>query len=215
MKEDKIKTSFAKVKQDIFLLQSQISSLTHEIKKLKRTLDQTDTLIFQTDRQTDQTVPCEVEGFKSRNSELSTRNEGVQTDRQTDQQTDNNSKKFAQTQKKPDKIDRIKQVSEVIESLDNLKKELRQQFKKLTQQEMLIFSMLYQLTEQGLSVDYALLSQKTALSESSIRDYILKLIKKGIPVDKTKENNKRVLLTIPEGFRKMTTLATINSLRNL
>ncbi len=116
---------------------------------------------------------------------------------------------------KQDKISHIETVSQVLDSLDNLKKDIRLKFKKLTPQEIHIFSLIYQLEDQGNIVDYVLLSEKTKLSQSSIRDYILKLIKKGVPVDKTKENNKQVTLSISKDFKKIASLDTILSLREI
>ena len=103
----------------------------------------------------------------------------------------------------------------MLNSLDTIKKELRTQFKRLTNQEMLVFSTIYQLEEEGFSVDYPLLAKKTNLSESSIRDYIQKLVKKSIPLLKYKENNRRVILAIPLEFKKITSLSNILSLREL
>ena len=121
----------------------------------------------------------------------------------------------SQEQKKLDKLSQIDTVSQVLDSLDNLKKDIRSRFKKLTPQEIYVFSLIYQLEDQGSIVDYTLLSEKTKLSQSSIRDYILKLIKKGVPVDKTKENNKQVTLSIPKDFKKIASLDTILSLREI
>lgn len=218
---DPIKEAFRKVKQDILSLNFQISKLTQEIYELKRTLIQTDT---QTDRQINQTqpliqtdtqtVPQEVGGPKSKNLGISTGNQGVQTDRQTLRQTDKHEEKFALDEKK-DNLSKIKKVAEIVNSLDALKKDLRKQFKQLTPQEMLIFSTIYQLEEENNTVDYSSLSKKTKLSESSIRDYVQKIIKKGAPLVKSKENNKHIILSIPLEFKRMASLDTIIALRNL
>ena len=69
---------------------------------------------------------------------------------------------------------------------------IRLKFKRLTEQELLVFSKLYQLDEEMGHSDYKTLSQKLNLTESSIRDYIGRLIKKGIPVVKNKINNKNI-----------------------
>ena len=53
------------------------------------------------------------------------------------------------------------------------------------------------------------------LSESSIRDYINRLIKKGIPIQKIKQNNKIILLRVSEDLKNVVTLATIQNLRLL
>jgi hypothetical protein len=259
--EKKLQEAFAKVKKDIFNLQSQILSLTREIHNFKRTFMQTDK---PTDRQTPSALPqaatekqTEVpliqtnpsfqqtfpaskmpeKELKTTKTSVSTGNEGVPTDRQTNQQTDKSAPKFAQptnlsslastnpadftasprpySLEKSDKITRMIQVSEVVNSLDVLKKDIRSLFKKLTSQEMLVYSKIYQLSDQGFVVDYSLLASKTSLTESSIRDYVLKLQKKGVPLSKSKENNKKVILTIPSDFKKIASLSTIISLREL
>ena len=173
-----------------------------------------------------------LESLKSQISDISIGNRGVQTDRQTNQQTDRQthnsgsssnfertpSPKFVQSSSftiPEDRISKIDRAAEVIDSLDAIKKDLRYQFKKLTPQEMLVFSTIYQLEDQRFSVDYSLLASKTKLSESSIRDYIQKLILKGVPISKTKENNKRVTLSISPSLRKLASLDTIMALRGI
>ena len=214
--QDPIKDAFLKVKEDILELKKQLDEIKRTI---KQTENQTDTLDKPTDRQEIQTVPQEAEGLKPQNLMVSTGNEGVQTDRQTNRQTDRQIEEIRLNLKKPfkenDELSQIDKVSHLLNSLDSIKKDLRSKFKKLTSQEMLIFSTIYQLQEQGFEVDYTLLSNKTNLSQSSIRDYIQKLTKKQIPLDKIKHNNKKIILTIPEDFRKITSLNTIISLRQL
>jgi len=80
---------------------------------------------------------------------------------------------------------------------------------------MLIFSTIYQLEEQKETVDYSKIATKLNLSESSIRDYILKISKKEIPIIKTKIDNKKVILSISEDIKKLATLETIIQLREL
>ena len=112
---------------------------------------------------------------------------------------------------------KIKQIKarEILDSLDNIKKEIRLKFKRLTEQEMLVFSTLYQLDEEGGFTEYKVLANKLNLTESSIRDYIGRLIKKGIPIEKNKINNKNVHLSLPLNFKKITTLSTILKLREI
>jgi predicted transcriptional regulator len=219
MDEERLKDAFRRVKEDISNLTYQIELLTNEIYEIKRTSLQKIMSDRQTDRQKNQTVPQEVEGLKLSNSKVSIGNQGVQTDKQTNRQTDKQSKKFAlssdSSNQVEDKVSRIDKVAEVLDSLDSLKKDLRSKFKKLTTQEMIVFSTLYQLSEEGFTVDYPLVASKTNLSESSIRDYVQKLIRKGIPVDKKKENNKKVVLSIPLEFKRMASLQTILSLREI
>lgn len=240
---DPIKEAFHKVKEDIQSLREDILNITQELKTLREEINRT---FNPTDRPTDSqtiptmkptmTVPEQTEAtflptmtptienkeplysLKSQNTDISTGNRGVPTDRQTNQQTDRQSTEFAlipHPQEIMDPLTKMDQVAQVLNSLDALKKDLRRQFKQLTEQEMLIFSTIYQLTDQGIEVDYPLLAEKTRLSESSMRDYTQKLIRKGIPIQKVRENNKKVTLSIPTEFKRMATLDTILSLRNL
>ena len=66
---------------------------------------------------------------------------------------------------------------------------------------MKVFTSIYQLEEKGFIVDYSLLAQNTSLSEISIRDYVRKIINKGIPLDKKKQDNKKIILTIPQNLK--------------
>lgn len=182
------------------------------------------------------TLQHHQEALKSPKIEVSTGNEGVPTHHPTihptNQQTlqhplistakhdfsDKFTQKQGENQEKSIKIDRIsrlQQVSEILSSLDELKKEVRIKFKRLTNQEMLIYSTIYQLDQLGLEVDYSLIAEKLNLTDTSIRDYVRKIISKGIPLDKTRENNKRILLKIPQNFKKVASLNTILELREL
>jgi hypothetical protein len=144
------------------------------------------------------------EALKPQNSGISTGNGGVPADRQTNQQTD----QHIETPSFGEALD-------ILSSLDNLKKEVRNKFKRITDQEFLVFSTIYQLSEEAGYVDYRTLSQKLNLTESSIRDYIGRLIKKGIPVEKTRINNKIIQLSISEKLKKIAPLPTIFQLRAL
>jgi len=153
------------------------------------------------------TVPCEIGGLIRPNMGISIGNGGVPTDKPTNQQTD---------QHKPaSSLNSLDKAQEILASLDNLKKEVRFKFKRLTSQEMQVFSLLYNLEDSGIMVDYKILSEKLALSESSIRDYVGKIQKKGIPITKEKLNNKRILLHISPELKQIASLNTILKLREI
>ena len=221
---DQVREAFQKVKDDISILKESLTKILKEINEIKRTINpadrQTDNINLQTDRkeyETDDEILVSkntLKGLKTTNLTFSTGNKGVPADRQTDQQTDRHLKNTAKNSFQ-DPISRLEKVTEILNSLDSLKKDLRTQFKKLTSQEMLVFSTIYQLEEEGFVVDYPLIALKTTLSESSIRDYIQKILKKEIPLTKEKEKNKRVILKIPSEFKKIASLQTITSLREL
>jgi len=161
--------------------------------------------------------PTDNSPFKPLNTQnklISIGNGGVPTDRQTHQQTDTSL--IQQTQiplKTPGNS--LDNALEILESLDIIKKEIRLKFKKLTDQEWLIFSTIYQLEEELGYADYRTLAERLKLTESSIRDYAGRLIKKGIPVEKNKINNKAVHLSISPNLKKIATLPTIMQLRDL
>jgi predicted transcriptional regulator len=107
-------------------------------------------------------------------------------------------------------------ATEILNSLDNLRKEVRLKFKAITPQEMCVFSTLYELEQNYFEgVEYEQIASKLKLSPSSIRDYIQRLISKGVPILKDKINNKKILLRISPELKKIVTLDTIIKLREL
>jgi len=228
-----LKDAFENVKKDIFTLGSEVSQLKTEVKDIKNLLKYLDDSInnlrldqinstYNINNSTHavnsthtSTVPSEIEGLKYPNLDISSRNEGASTDRQTHQQTDN-STHF--THKIPLRsVDQhISDASEMIDTLDTLKKEIRLKFKQMTTQEMLVFSTIYQFEEQGdPHIDYKKLALKLSLSQSSIRDYVQRIANKGIPIHKTKLNNKKITLSISPELKKIASLNTILALREM
>ncbi len=244
MKEEQIKSAFIKAKQDIVFLEKEISILKlefFELKKiLKEILDNQNTQklheinknilkkqqfnnstlrqinsthpVTSTDTST---VPQEIEGLKSPNLSISTGNEGVSTDRQTLRQTDNYTQNEGISPISSLDSD-LQKASNILDSLDALKKEIRFKFKRITSQEMAVFSAIYQLEEQNKQpTNYHEIALKLNLSESSIRDYVQRMINKGIPIKKQKINNKKIILSISTELKRIATLNTIIQLREL
>ncbi len=242
---DIIKDAFLHVRQDIdelkaqnHDLKTQILLLNQQIDDIKRTLqiliptEKLENPTIQQINPTIQHIPTDnspLYALETPNMEVSIGNRGVPTDRQADSQSNQQipqkgdflafhpeeSREPMGNSQKTDSISQIDRVSQVLESLDDIKKEIRSNFKHLTSQEMSVFSAIYTFEEQGFVVDYSLISQKLGLSESSIRDYAHKLIKKGIPILKSKENNKKVTLQISPDLKKIASLQTILALRQL
>ena len=217
---DKIKEAFEKVREDIEFLNQEISSLQENMFEIKNLINNLTEEIHENQSFNTPTHPTHIpthpthnlslNDLKEQNMPCSTGNQGVPTDRQTDRQTDQHIEKegfFLQNH--------IEKASEILDSLDSLKKEVRLKFKRLTEQEWLIFSTLYQLEEEAGNVDYRLLSKRLNLTESSIRDYIGRLIKKGIPVDKKRINNKNIVLSVSSNLKKIASLNTILQLREI
>jgi len=177
------------------------------------------------------TVPQEIGGLKSPNLGISIGNDRVSTDRQTDSSTDRHmrntlfleeNKPETNPPKNPEENFRenieenIQEASQILDSLDKLKKQIRLKFKRVTPQEMVVFSAIYQLEERNPNLsNYKQISQKLGLSESSIRDYVQRMINKGIPLKKSKLDNKKIILSISPELRKIATLDTILKLRDL
>ena len=88
-------------------------------------------------------------------------------------------------------------------SLNTLKKELNTRFRALTKQELLVFLTIYQLEEEKGSTTYLDLARTLTLSEGCIRSYVTSLIKKGLPLIKTKLNNRIVSLSTPKELRDL------------
>lgn len=238
---DPIKEAFARAKQDVDLLRSQLDNVTHELSQLKLAVQalidsksstqpysqQTNQREIPTDKLTELSKQPQY-GLKSSFFDVSTGNRGVPTNQPTNQQTNQRTgnrgvaikTNLFPTHKeivshRSDEISHLAKISEILKSLDDLKKEVRIKFKRLTEQEMAVFSLIYELEENGLDVTYEILSKTLNLTEISIRDYVRKLIEKGIPVEKRKENNKKILLSISSELKQVASLATINQLRSL
>jgi DNA-binding MarR family transcriptional regulator len=207
---DPIKEAFSKIKEDINYLKNEIYEIKVVINEIQTTQTHNQAKIIQ---QTDnQTHNQPIYSGDSQNAGISTGNEGVPTNRQTDTQTDQQTPNYAQITSKTD----FKQANEILSTLDDIKKGIRLKFKRLTPQEMLVFSTLYALEEQNTEeITYRTLAEQLQLSESSIRDYINKLTKKGVPIDKIRQNNKTILLKISQDLKNIATLSTIQGLRDL
>lgn len=232
---DFLNNELLNLKEDIKATRNEMVKICEIMEKLALNIEKreketpkippTDILVYPALRQINQTFTEEnptqnmvLERLNSLNKPFSTGNEGVPTDRQTDQQTDNKHQNYLKrpflSQKEPPQ-NSIEDAAKILDSLDSLKKEIRIKFKQLTDQEVLVFSTLYQLEEEQGPVEYKILAEKIGLTESSIRDYIGRLLKKGIPVEKKKINNKQILLSISQSLKKVASLSTILQLRDI
>lgn len=89
-------------------------------------------------------------------------------------------------------------------SIVGLKSEINSLFSSLSKQEFLTFLTVYQQEEdlEGY-VSYIDVAAKLGLTEGCIRTYVSSLMKKGIPIIKTKYNNKVVYLSVSKDFRAL------------
>ena len=209
---DPIKESFRKVKDDINFLKTEIEEIKTEIKKILSSINPTQKPLNPTNPTDNSTHNSSFKALKQENSSISTGNQGVPTNRQTDKQTNRHT---IISYGKPSSSDSMENALRILNSLDSIKKELRLKFKNLTEQEFLVFSTIYQLDEESGYSDYRTISKMINLSESSVRDYVGRIIKKGISVEKRKIYNKNIQLTISQNLKKVVSLNTIMQLRDL
>jgi len=213
---DPIQEAFSKVKKDIEFLYQEINELKTTLKDIESYIksptpnSNTPTLQHQTP-----TLQHRIEAPNGKILDSSIGNGGVPTLHQTNQQTNQPTLQHPLISDGKDKLNELQRVSEIIGSLDTMKKEIRVKIKKLTGKEMAVYSLIYQFEDQGLEVDYSLISEQLQLSEISIRDYVRKISNKGIPLNKIKAENNKVMLSIPVDFKKLASLQTLLSLREL
>jgi predicted transcriptional regulator len=218
-----IKKEFSNINERLFDFSKIIENFYSELNTLKSSHNQinnklnnqlnnsTNQEVFSTNRQTNSTDKSYFKPLNDQNQGISIGNKGVSTNRQTDKQTDQQTN-IPLKNLKPMEIDK---ANDLLESLDNFKEELKIKFKNLTDQEILVFSTIYQLEEEKGYSNYKSLSSKLNLSESSIRDYVRRLLNKGIPLEKNKVNNKEIKLNISQNLKKIASLDSILRIRNL
>ncbi|MEM2933201.1 MAG: hypothetical protein QW622_03290 [Candidatus Pacearchaeota archaeon] len=219
--ENSLKEAFLKIKEDILFLQQELIILKQEIAEINHQLGYLlNKVISTTEPQHPTHFPThnfKNYGLNQQYFHSSIGNEGVPTDRQ---QTDNGHKvelkrTFKISSSEQGKLmegTESQQVPSLSIVMNALKQNLGEKFKKLTKQEFLIFSIIYTLDEELGKVTYADISQRTNLTESSIRDYVGRLIHKGIPILKEKVNNKTVVLKIPKELKEIATLDKLSKL---
>jgi hypothetical protein len=182
MVDQKIKSAFLEVKRDVEHLNSRISGIETKFEEILEKLDE---LLKQKKAET-----TKFEGYEPPTSiishkepKTSTGNEGVYSFiHSTDIHSFNNHS-----------ID-----------IQQIKSNMEDRFKDITNQEFMVFLTIYQLEEDlGRGVTYEELSSKLKLSTGCIRSYTSSIIRKQLPLEKRKINNRMVVLTIPQNFREL------------
>ena len=241
---DPIKQAFDKIKDDILSLKQEISGLKQQIIDLKQDLNSKkteNTTNTQTNQQSgsptnpthnptqdnpltstpthNPTIQQSPQVLEEQNIAFSTGNWGVPTVNPTNKPTIQQTVQHIENENKSPSysvLNEFERAREALDSLDNIKKEIRLKFKRLTPQEMQVFSMIYSLKDQDIDeITYKILAKSLKLTESSIRDYTNRLIAKGIPVLKIRQNNKKITLDIAQDLQKIASLSTILKLRDI
>ena len=179
---ENVRNSFKKAKEDIENLENQIKSQKEDISSLKKEISKIFDILLE---------------IKSKNDikteEISIGNEGV-LNKQTNKQT------VKQTNNQLNKQTILDQTGEISKFQLNIE----EYFRTLTKQELLVFLTIYQLEEElNRKIKFSDISSRLNLSESCIRGYIKRLLQKGMPLIRTKINNKIVLISLSPGFRDL------------
>ncbi len=205
--KDRIKNSFIKVRQDIDSLKSQINELKSQIELLVKKIgsSQENNIVYklspQGPKETSSTgndgvysdihsfIHSDIHSFNRHSTDIQQANA---TKSKSTQQNIYENHIFAQNEhEKP----------EISWSLSNIK-QIDSLFLSLTKQEFLCFLTIYQLEEDlKRGISYLELSQHMSLSEGCMRTYVSQMLKKAIPIQKIRVNNKITLLTINKEFR--------------
>ena len=180
--KENVKNSFKKAREHMDELEIQIKEQNKEITALKDKIKE---------------LLNEFYNYKLKNEilneEISIGNEGV-LNKQTNKQT------VKQTNKQLNKQTIIDQTGEISKFQLNIE----EYFRTLTKQELLVFLTIYQLEEElNRKIKFSDISSRLKLSESCIRGYIKRLLQKGMPLIRTKINNKIVLISLSPGFRDL------------
>ncbi len=176
-KEEKLKKAFSRIKEEINSIRADFDALKAIIAKQQELLE-----VFLSQMAQYRQEKPQIRGFPGFPGEGSKGNQGVQTNKQTNTQTN--------------KQTHLKQTNTQIPILSTIKKDMLSKFQNLPKREFLIFLTIYQLEEDKGSVSYSDIANHLKLSESGIRHYVFNLIKRGLPIQKRKVNNKLTLLSI-------------------
>ncbi|MBM3230565.1 hypothetical protein FJZ22_02845 [Candidatus Pacearchaeota archaeon] len=215
---DPIKEAFNKVKQDIATLQHEMQQTNQQLNQINEriaTLSQQIPLIQQTTTAQIPTDLYQKEVLTEQYKQVSTGNEGVPTNQQINKPTNQytgNEGVFTQEQNPTQEKKDLTELESIVSSYQEVQKKLKHQIKTLTKQEFTVYATIYQLQLEGNTVDYPLLAQRVHLSEISAREYVLKLLKKGVPLVKTKQNNKKIILSIPLAMTQSASLPALVAL---
>ena len=175
-----VKKSFIKAKEDINGLENDIKALNFKLEiqnnenlALKKQLAEVLSLFIQNKEKSND------------NENISIGNEGVLINKQTNKQTHKQTNTL--------------HINQEYDSLSTVERLLN----SLTKKEFLAFLTVYQLEEDLKRVTYHEIAKHLKLTEACIRVHILNITKKGLPLLKTKVNNKLTLLYINPEFREL------------
>ncbi len=192
--EDKVKISFLKVKKDMIKLEKEIELLKSIITEQKA---QNDLFLLKIE---------DLIKFKPKEEQIltekkyvSTRNEGVYADM--------HAHTHAHMHIIPIETPKNHMIFDKLSDIDKT-------FLGLTKKEFLIFLTIYQLDEDLGKVTYDDLSSHFKLTPGCIRSHISNMIKKNMPIIRTKINNKLTIFSISDEFKHLNLKSRLFNLYN-
>ena len=216
---DPIKEAFSKIKEDILFLNKEIYELKESIQFLSQNLTSNEGLnqtrgqqegtieAKQSDKEQQNTLKNQgSQPFSYKKNLNSTGNWGVSTDRQTDRPTDEQTKNPKERQ--------LEDSADVLFKLNKIRDNAKKMVQSLTSQELTVLCKIYELEETREPITYSVLAKQLGLTESSMRDYITRLLKKKAPLEKNKINNKQVEISLIKDTKILVPLHTLITLRN-
>ena len=218
MNEDILKKAFSKVKEDIGVLNNRLTMLESQINLILTKLDSKIAPKTPNYNKFEQYKPSNAniqqsssgnEGVQSFNH--STIKQSINNQAQKDPRFDGYTPQIQENYKEQTNINHSLSTQSNTRStnihslnLQSLKKDLESRFNTLTNQEFLVFLTIYQLEEDlGRAITYLDISKKLTLTSGCIRGYISSIIRKNLPIIKSKVNNRTITLTINPEFKDL------------
>ncbi|MDO8628138.1 MAG: HTH domain-containing protein, partial [Nanoarchaeota archaeon] len=94
---------------------------------------------------------------------------------------------------------------ESLETPQEPQNDLEKVFFDLKNYEFKTFLVIYQLDQEKGRANYYEIAQKMGVSDACVRSYVSSLLRKGVPILKTKLNKNRTVLSINPSFKSLDT----------
>src|SRR3989344_8290691 len=183
---DPIKKAFSKVKDEILRLEAELSTNKQVVEILRNELSQLKKSLELT-----------------RKEESSTGNEGVYSAR-TQHALCTHSARTHYALTLP--------IEDHFETPIEPKNDLEKAFLGLKNYELKTFLVIYQLDQEKGRANYYEIAQKMGVSDACVRSYVSSLLRKNVPLLKTKLNKNRTVLSINPSFKSLDTYQKLLSL---
>ena len=183
--EETIRNSFGNVKKHVNKLEAELSQIRVVLEEIRAEIK----TLKEVPQSEDSTVP--QEDF----TPISTGNQGVLSKQINEQASKQANEYIKQTSKQADLPKETKNYA--------IFKGLETTFKSLTKQEFHIFLLVYQLEDEGIIPTYLEIAAKLSLTLSCLRAHICSLIKKGVPIVKTRLKNNSITFSIDKDFKSI------------